>query len=156
MKKGFTLIELVIALALASVILAISSRFIITSIKLYKSEAAYSRNMFYLNEAAMYIESQLQNDTKVVEVNNNRLIIHKYDDNRRGVIVQRRKEIFLNTFEKLVVLDYEDNIDKGSPNNIITKIRSFTCSKEGNLIYISIESKNGDKIERCIEVNIIN
>lgn len=155
MKKGFTLIELIIAISLASVILAISSRVILTSIKLYKNEVALNRDMLYLKEAAMYIEGQLQDDTKSVEVNGNKLIIHKLDVKRGEVIVIIKKEIFLKDQEKLVVQDYEDNISKGSPNNIMTKAKSFICSVEGNLIYISIESKNGDKIERCIEVNVL-
>jgi prepilin-type N-terminal cleavage/methylation domain-containing protein len=154
-KKGFTLIELIIAIALASVLLTISSRVIMTSIQLYKNETELNRNMLYLKEAAMYIESQLQNDTKSVELNENKLVIHKFDEKRGEVIVTIRKDIFLNTFEKLVVVDYEDNISKGAPNNIMAKVKGFICSKEGNLIYIAIESKNGDKIERCIEINTL-
>ncbi|GLC32416.1 prepilin-type N-terminal cleavage/methylation domain-containing protein [Clostridium omnivorum] len=170
MKKGFTLIEIIIAAALASVVLTIGSYVLVTSTKLYKNEIARNKYMYYLKEASMYIESEVQNSEEIVykgtvnekylkitsiEVNENKLTIHRAEQKIEAVPIDYRKEIFLNTQKNLVVTYYENSFNKGI-NNITTHLKTFVCSKMGNIIYLSMESENGDRFERCIEVSVLN
>lgn len=143
MKKGVTLIELIISIGMASLLLS----FLVLQLLNYNSigvkEAKDNRDYFYCMEALMFIEYETDK-AKSVSINDD-VIELKYVDQNINKIIR------LNTGGKIVITHKEGNEIKAS-NNIITDIAGFQAFQKGNTVYISITRKNGDKYERCIGI----
>lgn len=145
MKKGFTLIEILIALAIASIVTALVSTLYLKYNLLYNQNTKYNRDYFYSTEALMFIQNEIRN-SKSISINNN-IIEVKYPD---GIT---KKYIKYNGAGSLIIVHTENDINL-AVNNILRNINNFTVIKKSNTIYVSISINGGEEYERCFGINV--
>jgi prepilin-type N-terminal cleavage/methylation domain-containing protein len=143
MKKGFTIIELIIAIGAAGVIATVMVSMLLTYSSSYIKKSKDHRDYFYSMEALMFIQNEV-NIAKSVSVENNIIELYYQD----GTI---KKTIKLNNHNNIAITHMKNNAAVAS-NNIVTDISCFEVLKKNNLIYISITRKNGEKYEKCISI----
>jgi prepilin-type N-terminal cleavage/methylation domain-containing protein len=143
MKKGFTIIELIIAVGAAGVIATVMVSMLLTYSSSYIKKSKDHRDYFYSMEALMFIQNEV-NIAKSVSVENNIIELYYQD----GTI---KKTIKLNNHNNIAITHMKNNAAVAS-NNIVTDISCFEVLKKNNLIYISINRKNGEKYEKCISI----
>jgi prepilin-type N-terminal cleavage/methylation domain-containing protein len=145
MKKGFTLLEILIALAIASIVTVLVSTLYLKYNLLYNQNCKYNRNYFYSTEAMMFIQNEIRN-SKSISINNN-IIEAKYPD---GVV---KKYIKYNGAGNLVIVHTENGTTM-AVNNILSNISNFSVIQKNSTIYISISINGGEKYERCFGINV--
>ncbi len=143
MKKGFTIIELIIALSTAGVIATIMVSTLLTYNSYYIKNSKEQRDYFYSMEALMFIQSEV-NNAKNVSIENNIIELNYLDETIK-------KQIRLKDNGSIAIIHRKSNIVEAS-NNIITDVSCFEAVQKNNLIYISITRKNGEKYEKCISI----
>lgn len=141
-KKGFTLIELLIALSIVGIIISSQILILFKYMKTHRQEINQSRDSFYVNEAFMIIENQISS-AKYVSVENNIITLKSYERSGYDYI---RKYGSSNT--KIVISD--GLVHSSYSNNILEDIKDFKAEQVNQLIYISIETKEGNKYKRCL------
>lgn len=134
--KGFTLVEVMAALFIGSVVIAIIGNCFIFSYKNEKNNEKNFRKNEYINQAYSIIEYAITYQQKSVYLSGSDIIILR-EDGKRDIITVRNSD--------LVILYNENNI-----NYILKDITSLNPVKKGNLFYINIEYK-GDYYTKCIE-----
>jgi prepilin-type N-terminal cleavage/methylation domain-containing protein len=143
MKKGFTIIELIIAIGAAGIIATAMVSMLLTYSSSYIKKSKDHRDYFYSMEALMFIQNEV-NVAKSVSAENNIIELYYLD----GTI---KKIIKLNNHNNIVIIHMKNNAAVAS-NNIVTDISYFEVLQKNNLIYISINRKNGEKYEKCISI----
>lgn len=143
MRKGFTIIELMIVLAITSLIALAMISMLLKYNSSYITSSKEQRDYFYSMEALMFIQDELSNAKSVSSENN--IIELKYFDEAV------RKLIKLNSDNKVIIVHLKNNAVQTS-NNIVTDISSFEAYQKNNLIYVSISRRNGEKYEKCISI----
>lgn len=152
-KRGFTLIEIIVAMSLTSMMLFIATTIFISNYAdKYKYEIAYS-NKLSLKNVKLFIESQsIKNNTvKIDDKNGNgKVLLFKYQDDLKKN-EYRYKEISLIN-RKLAVKTYTTGYPQNTSNitYLADEIELFIVNEKENLLYVVIENKNGVKEELCI------
>lgn len=150
MKKGFTLLELIISLSIASILIMIITRMFCYEVKSYKNFIIQDRKENYSKEALRFIETHVEDvRNEYIEIEGNKLIIKK---NYGEVNIIEKKS---NSNKKYnMVIDYYNHKESTKGTNIIVyDIKDFIVYKNKNIIYVTIEIENGVKFERCMELN---
>ncbi len=150
MKKGFTLLELIISLSIASILMMIITRMFCYEVKNYKNFIIQDRKENYSKEALRFIETHVEDvRNEYIEIEGNKLIIKK---NYGEVNIIEKKS---NSNKKYnMVIDYYNHKESTKGTNIIVyDIEDFIVYKNKNIIYVTIEIENGVKFERCMELN---
>jgi len=137
--KGFTLIEVIAAMFIISVVISILGNSFILSYKIEKNNEKNFRKNEYINQAYSIIEYSITYEQKSVFLSDSDIVIIR-DDNG----IERRDRITVSGSD-LVIKYNESNI-----NYILKDITLFNPVKKGNLFYINIEYK-GEYYTRCIE-----
>jgi prepilin-type N-terminal cleavage/methylation domain-containing protein len=145
MKKGFTIIEVIIAIGAAGSIAAVMVSMLLTYNSSYIKRSKEHRDYLYSIEALMFIQNEVKN-AKSVSAENNIIELYYLD----GTI---KKIIKLNNHDNIAITYMKNNAVEAS-NNIVTDIDCFEVLQKNNLIYISITRKNGEKYEKCISIKI--
>lgn len=124
-KKGITLIELVIVIGLISMVIAIGYSLYLTSVRGFLRESTSVDNQFKVRHASNMIGRQIRRaDTVTINVGKLKLT---YPDG-----------------SSLEYLLQGDVIMEGS-NKLVEGINSFTVSKTGDTIFLTIQSnENSD------------
>lgn len=139
-KKGFTLIELLIAASIVGIIISSQILILFKYMKIHRQEINQSRESFYVNEALMIIENQI-NTAKYVTVEDNMIKLKSYDRVSYDYIkIDRDPDI---------VISYDSKYSSHT-NNILKDIKDFKVQQSNQLIYISIETKKGNVYKRCL------
>lgn len=128
-KKGFTLIELIIVLAIASMISAIEIKSLAKCNKVYKNSMKELKNELNINEALIFIDSKI-NDYSICNVNNNEIVVI----NNSG-----EKEIIRKRDDKLIIC-YCKYFNKY--NTISNGIKEFKVYRRKNVIIVNIIGTN--------------
>lgn len=139
-KKGFTLIELMIVSALIGVITSAQVIIISKYMRIHRAEIIESREAFYVNEAFIIIEAQI-NNAKYAKVDNSKIILKRYDGPEYDYI---RKDK-----DSDIIVSY-GAVYSSTTNNIIKNVKDFKVEEKGNLAYITIETKKGKIYRRCL------
>lgn len=137
--KGFTLIEVMAAMLIISVVITILGNSFMLSYKNEKNNEKNFRKNEYINQAYSIIEYSMKYRQKSVFLSGSDIVIIR-DDN--GI---ERKDRITVSGSNLVIKYNEDNI-----NYILKDITEFNPVKKGNLFYINIEYK-GENYTRCME-----
>lgn len=150
MKKGFTLLELIISLSIASILIMIITRMFCYEVKNYKNFIIQDRKENYSKEALRFIETHVEDvRNEYIEIEGNKLIIKK---NYGEVNIIEKK--FNSNKKYNMVIDYYNHKESTKGTNIIVyDIKDFIVYKNKNIIYVTIEIENGVKFERCMELN---
>ncbi|MCM8711029.1 type II secretion system GspH family protein [Clostridium sp. SYSU_GA19001] len=145
MKKGFTLLEVIVSAGIASILVSILIPIFLKYNLIYKENTKEYREYFYCFEALMFIEQEINNG-KNVRINNNVIQIN-YSD---GIT---KKYIQQNTNGCIVLVHTENNVVK-AVNNILNNISSFTVVQKRNTTYICITARSGERYERCFGIKL--
>ncbi|MDF2504038.1 type II secretion system protein [Clostridium sp.] len=145
MKKGFTLIELVVAMAITSMIISFQCVIFVKYLKAYSKDTKLITNKAYCNQSIIIIESLIYDGMKEVNVENNDIkIISGNNENKKIRFVKNTKKI---------VVDYYDVYGSIKASNVVgTNISNMKAMKKDNVLYLSIMNKEGETISRCFGV----
>lgn len=138
-KRGFTLIELIISLALIGTISLIGIKSLVLNNKLYYLEVNKDLEEFYINEAFIFIEYKISKSTSVEKTS-------KYGRSMIKLISGRQS--FIELYGNTLIIAYDTEYPTNY-NNIMYSIKGFDVEEKGNVIYIKIIDKYGDEYERC-------
>lgn len=138
-KRGFTLIELIISLALIGTISLIGIKSLVLNNKLYYLEVNKDLEEFYINEAFIFIEYKISKSTSVEKTS-------KYGRSMIKLISDRQS--FIELYGSTLIIAYDTEYPTNY-NNIMYSIKGFDVDEKGNVIYIKIIDKYGDEYERC-------
>ncbi|MBZ9608402.1 type II secretion system GspH family protein [Clostridium estertheticum] len=145
-KKGFTLIEIVVVMALAFLMIGVVGSLLISYVKSYKSSILQNRGFNYLNDAICIIEKGVNQNAREVETSGNIITINYYKGSSPKYIK------LLN--EKLIVSSNKTS-NLGN-NTIIDDVKEFVAIKSGKILYIKVVWYNGQSIERCLAIENAN
>lgn len=146
-RQGFTLVEVVVALGISSIIIASTASIFLRFTSEFKDKTIKDREMNYINEALAFIEHELNDNNSSVVLENNILNMYKSD----GIHMNR---INLNNSGNLFIFYFSyGNLESSNP--IMNDIMTFKLEKRNNIFYVSIISKNGEKGERCIGIETL-
>lgn len=138
-KKGFTIIEMLMVITLIIVITTTQVIVISKYMKLHREEINYSRENFYVNEAFIIIEYQVK-AAKYIDIKNNMIILRRYDDKGYDYI---KKDRSYN-----IVISYGSS-NSSTVNNVLKNVNEFYVERQGRMFYISIITKKGNLYRRC-------
>ncbi|WP_368487845.1 competence type IV pilus minor pilin ComGF [Clostridium sp. BJN0013] len=141
-KKGFTIIEMVIVISLTGILINLPIIAISKYMKLHREEMNYSRENFYVNEAFIIIENEMKN-AKYVDIKDNMIILRRYDNKGYDYIRQNKGTA--------IVISY-GAINSSNVNNILKDIKDFKLERREKIFYISIKMKRGDLYRRCFAI----
>lgn len=144
MKKGFTIIELLVSMVL---ICLMTFSIITMALKFdgkYKKEVLSSREDFYIREALLYIEEQIENDTQYVVAQNDTIELVRTDGIHTDFISK-------SNANKLVII-YKQYNSYLSTNDIMKGVSDFQVNVNNKIIIITIKGENGEVFERCLGI----
>jgi len=150
-KKGFTLIEIVIAMGLVFLMVGIVDSMLNSYMKSYKNSVVQNNGFNYLNEAISIIEKEINQHSATVTTEDNVIKINYFD----GDTINNIKYINSN----LYILYGTTNrlpLDKSTKSLIIDNVKEFVAIKKGKIIYIKVTWYNGQSIERCLAIENAN
>ncbi|WP_125152242.1 prepilin-type N-terminal cleavage/methylation domain-containing protein [Clostridium rectalis] len=143
MKKGFTLVEMIISISLMLSIYTMGFKVMTQYLHYYKKEQNYAVNEFYANEAFIFIEEQIHRADNVELLNNMGKSELK--------LCKNGMENYIKLKGKKLILTY-GNSDTGYHNNILVNIKGLNMYKKGNVLYLAIITEMGSEYERCIGI----
>jgi len=150
-KKGFTLIEIVIAMGLVFLLVGVVDSMLTSYMKSHKNGVVQGKGFNYLNEAMAVIEKEVNQNALDVKTEGNVIKISYYD----GITLNHIKCIN----SKLYILygtKYSIPMDSSAKSVIIDDVKEFITIKTKKIIYIKIIWYNGQSIERCLVVKNAN
>ena len=151
-KNGFTLIELIISIAIDLVILSICFSILTVNYKNFKFLISDNRVNSSIDDAILNINIFLK--TKMIEN-------IKFNDDDNTIIVSYRekhsketikiKKIFLNKYNKIAIKTLDEfNKDDNKDNPILMDVESFDVIKKDKIYYLKIKMINGDQRVICL------
>lgn len=144
MKNGFTLIEVIISTALISIILSLVIVLFFHFRVDFNHEILQNKNNYYMNEALMFIESQLNREMTNLEVIGNTIHLD-LEDGKKKIIEKRNSNLIIRYGTKYGMTNRN--------NKIITDIKDFQVTENNNLLYVKIIMEEGWEKERCFVLN---
>jgi prepilin-type N-terminal cleavage/methylation domain-containing protein len=147
MKKGYTLIELITALALCSLAAVSMISLLLRYNSNYKHESKRIQNHFYAEEALLFIDNTIKT-SKQINVTASYIELYYEDSSIKKVIGQ-------NSQGDIVITHVENGVSS-TTNNVLNNISNFTINKKENTIYISITVNTGERFSRCIGIKLIS
>jgi prepilin-type N-terminal cleavage/methylation domain-containing protein len=143
MKKGFTLLEIIVAIGMSSIIITILTSMILNYNLKFKKETLDMQNYFYIHEAFLFIEQEF-NKSKNIKTYDNKIELNYIDEFNKKIIQ-------FNGKNKIEIIDvYKNNIK--AVNIITSNIKSLSITQKENIIYIIMIDVNGVKYEKCFGI----
>lgn len=141
-KRGFTIIEIIMAISIVSIFTTVQTTAILKYMKLNKIEIDSSRDSFYINEAFTIIKSQIDS-AKYIKIEDNTIALKRYD-NKGWDYIKKNKNSSI-----VLVYGYTGN---QTSNNILKDVLEFSVTEKENLCYINIKTKRGNAYRRCFGI----
>jgi len=146
LKKGFTLIELIISLAIIFMVILIEIKIFSQEVYTFKEFIKLNRNEIYSREALRFIEGEVNDsNNKFIKVYNDKIIFEKNNGDKNTLKLNKQT----NGNNKIVISYYKALTSKITTNTIVDDIKDLNINCEINLVYLSIYTLNGEKYERC-------
>lgn len=145
-KKGFTLIELVLMVSIIGMITSVQAVVMFKYMKIYRQEINSSRESFYMEEAFTIIQNEI-NDGEYVKIKNNNVIVIKVKPDKKGSNNEKLEYIRTDRDSDIIVSygsEYHSRTD-----NILKNVKNFKVEKDRQVLCVSIESKKGNVYKRC-------
>lgn len=140
MRKGFTLIEVVVAGALLGILLSMQTGLLSKYMKFYKTDILESREAFNAYEAFAFIEYAV-NISEYVRVGNDVIELEREDGKGTDWIA-------MNGNGNLAI--FYDSDSYNINNNIMKNVRSFKTEQRGMVLFVSIITLKGNEYKECI------
>ncbi|MFT5874031.1 MAG: prepilin-type N-terminal cleavage/methylation domain-containing protein [Clostridium sp.] len=150
-KKGFTLIEIVIAMALVFLMLGVVDSMLISYVKSYKNSVVQNNGFNYLSEATEIIQKEVNYMARDVNTEGNVITINNID----GSALKHIKCINSNLYVLYGTI-YKPPKNSSSKGLIVDNVKDFVAIKSGKSLYIKISWKNGQSIERYLAIENAN
>ncbi|MBU3189142.1 prepilin-type N-terminal cleavage/methylation domain-containing protein [Clostridium bowmanii] len=150
-KKGVTLIEIVVAMSLVLLMLGVVDSMLISYLKNYKNSVIENKGFNYLNEAISIIEKEVNEDSKDVKTEGNIIKISYSDGSTTNHIKRINSNLYL-----LYGTIYSVPSDSSYKSLIIDDVKDFVAIKYGKTLYIKVSWYNGQIIERCLAIENAN
>lgn len=146
MKKGFTLIELVVTMAIAAILLSFEVAVFTKHINDFQRSIEVNKQNSFCDEFFVIIEQLISENVSEIEVINNNIVI-KCSNNQKKIIQYK------STSNKILV-DYYDAVgnDFSAANVICSNIKEMTVKKKSEVLYVSIINNKGVQFERCFGI----
>ncbi|MDF2883931.1 MAG: hypothetical protein K0R54_4496 [Clostridiaceae bacterium] len=146
MKRGFTIIEILISMALLSMLLIAEFKVMEKYLVLYNEESKQSRSEFYSDEAVEFIDEQIT-QCKTISCDNNKIKFNYGDPLNNNWIK-------LNPVAGYLAIYYDSEFS--SINNVILRgVSDFRVQTVNKVIYITIILSNNREVKRCISTEKI-
>lgn len=146
MKRGFTIIEVLISLAILSMLLLSEFKVMERYLTLYNEESKQSRIEFYSNEAVEFIDQQI-NECRTISCYSNKIKFNYGDPLTNNWIK-------LNPLAGYLAIYYGGEFSS-SNNVILREVRDFRVQAVNKVIYITIVLNNNYEVKRCISTEKI-
>jgi len=147
LKKGFTLIELIISLAIVFMIILIEIQIFSKEVYTFKDFIKSNRNEVYSKEALRFIEGEINDfNNKTIKVYDDKILFEKYNGDKNTLKLYK----MTNGNNKIVISYYKALTSKITTNTVVDDIKDLNISYKANLMYLSIYTLNGEKYERCL------
>jgi prepilin-type N-terminal cleavage/methylation domain-containing protein len=158
--KGFTLLELVVAIGISFILLSAVTVQINHSSDKFKKDIIDTSQHFYINETFRFLEAQLNDSVKKIQTDNNVLTLIKYKRQESGDKVVFYSELDFTNVDlyKIKLNGSQLELQYGSSNipvALLLDVEDFKLCKTSNKIFISIKMIGGDYIERCFDLKYI-
>ena len=150
-KSGVTLIEIVIVMALVSLMVGVVDSMLISYLKNYKNNVLENKGFNYLNEAIAIIEKEVNEDASIVKTEENIIKIN-YSN---GTTINHIKCIKGNLYI-LYGTKYSIPVDSSNKSVIVDEVKEFVATRTGRTLYIKVIWCNGQSIERCLAIKNAN
>ena len=150
-KKGFTLIEMVIALGLVFLLFGVVNSMLISYVKNYENSVIQNKGFNYLNEAIAVINKEVNQNDKDVKTEENIIKINCYDGTTLNNIKLINSKLYI-----LYGTEYSKPMDNSTKSVIIDDVKEFVALKSGRILYIKLSWYNGQSIERCLAIQNAN
>lgn len=144
--NGFTLVEVITALAVMTILLAAIIIMLAYFIKEFKSSAAENRKDFYVNEALRLIEQETCSGNEEVKFLENSIELRRTFDKRVDYIKLR---------EGKLILEYTKGGKSISINVILKNLSDFSIDISGRLVVVNIVNSEGEKYSKCIDTTYV-
>jgi prepilin-type N-terminal cleavage/methylation domain-containing protein len=143
--KGLTLIELMCAIFIFTIIIASSVKLMSYSINYFKNSVYESREDFYINEFFRYVEQECTRNCKSIEIADNSIIIERFNDSN----IENKDLDIIKLEGKTIVIRYTTYGYVKTINNVLKNITSFSVYKKNNVFFIEIKTVNEREYQRC-------
>ncbi|WP_052246053.1 prepilin-type N-terminal cleavage/methylation domain-containing protein [Clostridium tyrobutyricum] len=140
-KKGFTVIEILITISIISIITTVETKAILKYMKLNSMEISSSREKFYIDEAFMIIENQIDS-AKYIEIKDNMIALNRYDNRGWDYIKNKNSTLVLS----YGYTNYYTN------NRILKHISDFKITQMENVCYMQIKTEKGNVYKKCFGI----
>jgi|GEM_PF-2470342 len=150
-RKGFTLIEIVIAMGLVFLLIGVVDSMLISYMKSYKNGVVQNKGFYYLNEAMAVIEKEVNQNARDVKTEGNVIKIGCDDGTTLNHIKCINGKLYI-----LYGTKYSIPMDSSAKSVIIDDVKEFVTIKTGKIIYIKVIWHNGQSIERCLAIENAN
>ncbi|WP_027624691.1 prepilin-type N-terminal cleavage/methylation domain-containing protein [Clostridium lundense] len=144
MKKGFSLIEILISISIISIISLAGIRSLIIYLNLYRKESNHIMEEFYVDQAFIFIEQQLDAAESIDIFKNNK-------DVNEIKVNNKDKSNYIKLKNGKLVISYNKSNSKYS-NTIMYDVKSFLVEGVCNTVYVKIKTKYGREYERCFGI----
>ncbi|NMM61391.1 ComGF family competence protein [Clostridium sp. P21] len=136
------LIELMLVISLIGIITSVQAVVMGRYMKIHRQEINSSRESFYINEAFMIIQHEID-DGRYIKIKGDNVIVIRSNKGRFDYI---RKDK-----DSDIIISYGSEYFS-TPNNILKNIKNFNVKKDKHVMYISIETKKGNVYKRCFPI----
>lgn len=125
-KKGFTLVELIVVMAITTILFGTIVSIFLLSVEMYKTDETKSSNQTSLNLATTRLDASIRKATDVY-----------YDGSGCHMVNAAGEDLFyLNTSTNILYLN---------ASSLTGRIASFSCSNVSNVVTISVSTINDSK-----------
>ncbi|WP_138204448.1 type II secretion system protein [Haloimpatiens lingqiaonensis] len=142
-KKAFTLIELVIAVSIASILFSLEIRVLAREIRSFSRNLQCTVNYSSINEGINFIHKVLHGKSDI-----------QVQDNTIKVVDNKKNKIKTIKLEKGVLkIEYEDvNYHSGKKtfNTICKDVKNFNVYKNAKVLFVKIQDITGKECSRFI------
>lgn len=145
-NKGFTIIELIVAISLFLIVSSLVLRQFIISIFGFKKEVSIDCDNIY-SITAIDTLSELINEADLNSINiNSNAISYNYRGEKREIKIERS----LSNEDNLIINYYNVFGTRVTKKYIAKNLNNFSILEKGKVIYISLENNKGSAYNKCI------
>lgn len=149
MKKGFTLLEVLVATAIGAILLSLECYIFVNSVSEYNKTIIGLRDEAYCDEGLIIIKNLIYENMLEVNSKNNEIDITTADN--------QLKRIHLIKNSGKVMVDYYNiyGYEYKASNVVMVNISNMTVTENGNSLYISLVDNEGESVSECFGIKEI-
>ncbi|MHC1682555.1 MAG: type II secretion system protein J [Clostridiaceae bacterium] len=145
-NKGFTIVELIIAISLFLVLSSIILRQFVVNISSFKNQLTEATDNIYSISAVDNLGELLNEaDPNSLKVDLN-IITYSYKGLKREILIERN----YSGEDNLVLKYYGELGNVLTKKYIIKKLNNFTAIEKGKSIYVNFENNKGCAYTKCL------